>query len=509
LGKELAKIMTDSFLGVSAVVANHHSTDPSDPSEGVSFFVHYYTGTTVQRNFKERGRGEENNSIGRGGNHAEGERMRRWTLLFLAAGVVGGLHLTVPAGLAQAPAVKERATLRCKTSVYSVVFSGDGKFLASGGGDSEPAERGVSLWDPATGKQTAFIKSSTAPVMRLAASADGKLLAWAHEEGAVVKLWDLPGGKLKGNLTAPGGRARALAFAPDGRTLATGNQDGVVTLWDLATGKATTTLKGHGDSIRALAFTPDSKVLASSSADETVKLWDVAAAKEKTTLAGTGIASALAFTPDGKTLVTTAAGDKEIKLWDWGAGKERAKVGPLRFSAYSLALAPDGKTLAATDGDEIHLWDAGTGKEKATLKGHGSTVWCLAFSPDGKTLASAGSGDKTVRLWEVAANAGEVVWAEWRPNAWFHGKIARVDGKDLHIAFDDGDKATVDASRIAPDRVPGKDMVKVGTRVLARFKQIRFYPGKITKIEGDRYDVKFDDGDVDNVALDDLRLIGQ
>jgi hypothetical protein len=84
-----------------------------------------------------------------------------------------------------------------------------------------------------------------------------------------------------------------------------------------------------------------------------------------------------------------------------------------------------------------------------------------------------------------------------------------VDGKDFHIAFDDGDKAVVDASKIAPDRVPKKDMVKVDTRVLAKFKQMRFYPGKVVKIDGDRYEIKFDDGDVDKVTLDDLRLIGQ
>ena len=107
------------------------------------------------------------------------------------------------------------------------------------------------------------------------------------------------------------------------------------------------------------------------------------------------------------------------------------------------------------------------------------------------------------------AKAGDVVWAEWKPNAWFHGKVAKVDGKDLHIAFDDGDKATVDASKIALDRAPKKDTVKVDTRVLAKFKQTRFYPGKIAKIDGDRYDIQFDDGDVDSVALDDLRLIGK
>src|SRR5262245_52117794 len=107
------------------------------------------------------------------------------------------------------------------------------------------------------------------------------------------------------------------------------------------------------------------------------------------------------------------------------------------------------------------------------------------------------------------AKAGDVVWAEWKPNAWFHGKVAKVDGKDIHIAFDDGDKAAVDASRVALDRAPKKDTVKVDTRVLAKFMKGGFYPGKIAKFVGDRYDIQFDDGDVDSVALDDLRLIGK
>src|SRR5213592_380519 len=50
------------------------------------------------------------------------------------------------------------------------------------------------------------------------------------------------------------------------------------------------------------------------------------------------------------------------------------------------------------------------------------------------------------------AKAGDVVWAEWKPNAWYHGTIAKVDGKDFHIAFDDGDKAILDTPKIVLDR---------------------------------------------------------
>ena len=107
-------------------------------------------------------------------------------------------------------------------------------------------------------------------------------------------------------------------------------------------------------------------------------------------------------------------------------------------------------------------------------------------------------------------NVGEAIeWMVADSDRGGDGKIAKVDGKDFHIVFDDGDKAIVDASKIALDRAPKKDMVKVDTRVLAKFKQTRFYPGKITKIDGDSYHIKFDDGDVGKVTLDDLRLFGE
>jgi len=67
---------------------------------------------------------------------------------------------------------------------------------------------------------------------------------------------------------------------------------------------------------------------------------------------------------------------------------------------WSIALSPNGKSVAIGHDGKVRLWDVETKKVVAIWTGHTDSVRSLCWSVDGERLVS-GSDDGTIRVWDV------------------------------------------------------------------------------------------------------------
>jgi WD40 repeat protein len=66
-----------------------------------------------------------------------------------------------------------------------------------------------------------------------------------------------------------------MAVSGDGRLVVSGGVDGLVKLWDVPRGRLLAALQGHTGPINDVAVSVDGHLAASGSQDGTVRLWDV------------------------------------------------------------------------------------------------------------------------------------------------------------------------------------------------------------------------------------------
>ncbi len=226
------------------------------------------------------------------------------------------------------------------------------------------------------------------------ASAPGKL---------EVLLWDIMSRQVVRKFSIPG-ICLALYFSADGDTLAIKTYSGIseIGLWRVADGKQVRSINAAaGDGTfavdRNLTFAVNA---AGAGRIEVIDLktgverWTSKAADERIV--------SLAVSPDGKSLASAGGfAESTIRIWDSETGLEIGRLEGHRSYVSALLFGPDGKTLISASGDQtIRIWDVNTRKALRTLRGHKLEIWSLALLPDNTTLVS-GCKDGSVYLWNA------------------------------------------------------------------------------------------------------------
>jgi WD40 repeat protein len=340
----------------------------------------------------------------------------------------------------------------------AVLLSGDGKTLVFG-----VEEGDCTVVDVATGKTLKEFKLARADGGRnrfgdefISAdqlSHDGRLLLIVDGDGGgggKLSVWDTSTGKPVRQLDPKdkGDSFAAATLSRDGKTLVCvegqnqndkkpdkGEVPGkpqirFISLTDSKDGKVARSIPSPDDFIGELALTADGKYLLVGDGGgrnrrngrnaQTSRLVDAATGKEvRRFSAKEGLLRGVFLSPDHKTLFVACF--KQITQYDLKSGNElRAFAMPPpqqiddfspygRSNRFSLAIAPDGRTLAVPAEATVAFWDVQTGKELPVDQGHRNRIDSVAFGPvpvgAGLSLrVLTGSADGGLFLWDCGTD---------------------------------------------------------------------------------------------------------
>ena len=347
------------------------------------------------------------------------------------------------------------------TSINSLSVSPDGTWIAAG----EEKYGNLSLWNVRTREEIRV--PAGRGYVRVAFSPREPLLAIAViAESAPLSrilLWDLATRRVLRELAPGDGPCMGMVFSADGQTLATSTLSGTntITLWRVADGTklASVPTGPAGGNARwsPFAMTPDfSRAAYMDPTESTVHVVDMRTGREAWSApAAEELLMALAFSPDGKVLATGAGFiESSIRLWHAGTGASLGRLEGSRGFKGSLVFLPGGRLASAGSGS-MSIWDLASHRLIRSLHGHLMEVNSLALLPDGRTLAS-GSKDGAIMLWDTLAEPlpGAVTTIRGGPAAWrFSG-----DGQTL-VTVDPAGRIT---ERSGPAYSLQRELVRVG-----------------------------------------------
>jgi len=337
-----------------------------------------------------------------------------------------GAHVYEVAGMREAT-----PALRSKSRVYTLVFSPDGKYLATTGNDEFVR---VWEWRKQNDKPVALLEHEERPETIMFESS-GRYLAVACFN-YTVRIWDwaadtrrpvAPPMKFASHIVS-------MAFSPKGKYVAASSEDGVVRVLEVAKPNAFELIDSEeqpnglskggsdetfrvrlGEITESIAFSPDERYLATGSRDKTARVWEIASGREIARAPSDSNVSYVLFRPGGHRLVTMSG--KVLREWD-ANGDQPSVRGEHPDAISAIAFSPDGRYFATGSfkrdfPGHAYVWELDSGHQVTHLEfvttndteRSAISIRDLVFSPDGRYLVIAT---------EQSSNQSEIcAWIDW------------------------------------------------------------------------------------------------
>ncbi len=365
----------------------------------------------------------------------------------------------------------------------TVTFSPNGSHILTAGGSSSNEEYGLYVWDVVTGRQVRRMSGHTDGVEVVIYSSDGRYIASGGVD-RTVRVWAAIDGRLLQTLNGHENSVESLALSPDGGNLASGSADRSIKIWKLETGELLSTFDTNYNWIMSLDYAPDgSKILAGtfsgkhllfdadtghlikgsperheswvtevqfasdgesyfvSSWDSKLQQWTANLSSRVQNFEGRVVGVvASAYAPDGS-YVVTGGYDGAVKVWDASTGSLLRIIGDgsTGWVSNAFSLSRDGSLVAsATATDRFTVWRVGSGEVVREFQTDATTISSISFSSD-STLVAAGTvsytADNAIAVWNLAD--GERVHTLQSPNNGILSATFSPDGGSLvQTSFD-------------------------------------------------------------------------
>jgi RNA polymerase sigma factor (sigma-70 family) len=357
-------------------------------------------------------------------------------------------------------------------TIGKIVFSLDGKMLASGGMNAEvnALRNTVCIWDRASGKLLRRFDAGGARSGQVNLDlAAGGLLVTQDFKGTLIARDAVTGREIHRLAQAStelqhkgrrlGGRIIGLGFviSPDGKTVAARDKDKAIHLWELESGRERCKLTGDSEDYAPLAFSPDGKLLAVS-ADKIIRILNIITGNEAGRIAGfEEPPGACAFSADAKTLYALTPipnqlnGDRVVAI-DLATGNVVHHFNATTVGSPDWALFSRDGTLLLSGGytGAFRIFNVKTGALVSRIPvPFPASRPAMNLSPDGKQLA-AGGWTKTIQFWDV--ESGKVLPAFEGHQGVVHGMGLHPDGNTLFSVAEESEIWCWDISSASPKR---------------------------------------------------------